>query len=59
MWDTGAWWKILPNSNKPRMLALNLGGCDQQTSAGDLVSRYSFGQLGDVDLYWWTPLGPT
>lgn len=50
MRDTGAGWKILLNSSEPMMVALKRGGYNQKTSAGDLVSRYSFGQLEEIDL---------
>ena len=47
---TGAWWKILCNSSRPMMVAFKFGGHGQQTSTGELVSRYSSSQLADVDL---------
>ena len=51
MRSTGAGWKILFNRSDPFLVALRTGDGTWRTSAGDLVSRYSFGELGDVDLW--------
>ena len=55
MRNTGALWKILLNSSGPMTVVLKLGGCSEQTSAGDLVSRYHFGYLEGVEFRKCTP----
>lgn len=46
MWRTGAWSKILFNSTKP--MGDDYSG--RRYSAGELVSKYSLGQLEDYEL---------
>lgn len=50
MKNTGAWWKIFLNRSDPMIMVDDTGDDAWATSAGDLVSRYSFGELEGIVL---------